>query len=339
MSSGFFSLPQPGVELIQAVAAADSRNPFLTPEYAAARQSLGSMTYAIGLRSGETLPSGCLAFISRHPLRRSLEITSVPDLLEVETFWDGLVELCRRLGVSRLQVDSYCSRTGRVPRLPGELGRHSRCEHILDLTVQSLANGLCTQHRRNISRAEKAGLSVRRAREASALRGHVELMDASMERRAQRGEDIELGSGPLPSALLKFGSGELFQAVQGERTLSSILVLRAKEGAYYQSAGTLPDGMKIGASPFLIWQVAQILRQEGLHVFNLGGATMENPGLYRFKTGFGTRPVALESASFRLQSSVQHRLETVMRSCWTSVRNQYLSLRDMRSYGPMARTD
>lgn len=340
MSSDFVSFLQPDVSVIQAVAAGDSTNPFLTPEYSIARESLGSSIYAIGLRTEETLRSSCLAFLSRNPLRRSLDIPSVPDLLDGETFWEGLVELCGKLGVSRLQVDSYSSRMGRVPQLPGEVDRRSRCEHVLDLTVQSLAAGLSTQHRRNISRAEKAGLSIRRTRESSSWKQHVELVDASMERRAQRGEDVEFGSQALPSALLKFGSAELFQAVQGEQTLSSILVLRAKDGAYYQSAGTLPEGMKLGASPFLISQVAESLRQEGLRHFNLGGATMQNPGLYRFKTGFGTKAVMLESASFRLQSGGQHRFETVIRSCWTSVKDGWLNLRSgMRSNAALADTD
>jgi hypothetical protein len=54
---------------------------------------------------------------------------------------------------------------------------------------------------------------------------------------------------------------------------------QSSTGAYYQSVGTPPEGLKLGASPFLISQVAGILRQEGVQIFNLGGAGEDNPGL------------------------------------------------------------
>jgi lipid II:glycine glycyltransferase (peptidoglycan interpeptide bridge formation enzyme) len=140
-------------------------------------------------------------------------------------------------------------------------------------------------------------------------------MNASMERRVQRGEEVETNSRDARSgALLASGSGELFRAVSGDRVLSSILILRASQGAYYQSAGTLPDGMKMGASPFLVSRVANILKQEGHRIFNLGGASDDNPGLLRFKAGFGTREVALEAASFCPKSVVERKVHTALQT-------------------------
>ena len=171
-------------------------------------------------------------------------------------------------------------------------------------------DGVSTQHRRNIVRASKAGLSLRRTREASACAKHLELMDASTERRASRGEKVDSGQDSArPLALLASGSGEIFQAVMGEQVLSSILVLRSSQGAYYQSAGTLPEGMRLGASPFLVSQVAALLKQEGARVFSLGGASAESPGLRRFKAGFGAREFELQAASFCPKSAAQRRLQ------------------------------
>jgi lipid II:glycine glycyltransferase (peptidoglycan interpeptide bridge formation enzyme) len=97
-------------------------------------------------------------------------------------------------------------------------------------------------------------------------------------------------------AFLQSGSGELFQAFRGDEALSSVLVLRSPEGAYYQSAGTSSEGMGFGASHFLIYCVASQLKSDGLHSFNLGGADKQT-GLSRFKAGFGASRVHLESAS------------------------------------------
>lgn len=120
-----------------------------------------------------------------------------------------------------------------------------------------------------------------------------------MERREQRGESVpSVQPDPFDRALLVSRAAELFQAYDGTSVLSSILVLRAPLGAYYQSAGTSPEGMELGASQFLISSVAAILQGEGMHLFNLGGAGDESPGLQRFKSGFGAHPVPLEAATF-----------------------------------------
>jgi lipid II:glycine glycyltransferase (peptidoglycan interpeptide bridge formation enzyme) len=124
----------------------------------------------------------------------------------------------------------------------------------------------------------------------------------------------------MPLALLASRAGEIFQAVDGDRVLSSILVLRSSTGAYYQSAGTSPEGMKVGASPFLISQVAGILRQEGVQIFNLGGAGEDNPGLQRFKAGFNVRQISLQAATFCPKSVSERKFHTALRSCWAWVR-------------------
>jgi hypothetical protein len=182
-------------------------------------------------------------------------------------FWRGVLQTCRDLKVWNLQIESYASQVGEIPQLTGELTRRDRVEYLFDLARENVLDGISSQHRRNISRASKAGLSIRRTRAQSVCTRHHELMDASLERRAKRGEKVPRLEMAMPLALLASQAGEIFQAVDGDRVLSSILVLRSSTGAYYQSAGTSPEEMKLGASPFLISQVAGILRQEGVLLF------------------------------------------------------------------------
>lgn len=314
----FRSVLRPPPSLIEQLAARDPANPVHASEYAKAHESLGARVCLFGLYAGNELVSGCIGYLSGWFLRRNLHIRSLPNLPEPETFWRGVLQSCRAQGVWRLQIDTYASPGAVIPQLPGELERRDRCEYVLDLGCENVLDGVSTQHRRNIGRARKAGVSIRRTREASAYARHLELMDASMERRANRGESVDLGQeSARPLALLASRSGEIFQAVIGEQVMSSILVLRSSQGAYYQSAGTSPEGMKLGASPFLVSQVADVLKQEGIRVFNLGGAGAESPGLQRFKAGFGARKVELQAASFCPKSVVERKLHAALRSCWT----------------------
>lgn len=320
MNLQFHSALGPSLTLIEGCEACDPTNPFCASEYIEARQSLNSKACFIGLYDGTELVSGGISFLSGSLLRRALDIPSLPSVVDALVFWRGILELCRKLKVWRLQVDTFGSRTGEIPHFPGELTRRARCEFVIDLEGNDILDGLSSQHRRNISRAYKAGLSIRRTRNPSALKTHRELMDASLERRANRGETIDRHESALPLALLASKSGEIFQAVHGEQVLSSILVLRSSKGAYYQSAGTRPEGMKLGASPFLVSQVAGILKQEGAQVFNLGGAGEDNPGLRRFKAGFNSREVALQAASFCPKSAPERKIHAALRCCWAWVK-------------------
>jgi len=232
-------------------------------------------------------------------------------------FWRGLQELCRALKVWHLEIDSFASPSSDIPQLPGELARKNRWEYLLDLVGCDYFSGVRRTHRGNINRAVKAGLSIRRTRDEAACAEHMKLIGASMVRRANRGEEVAVHqSSARPMALLNSGLGELFQAMDGERVLSSMLILHSSRGAYWQSAGTRPEGMKIGASPFLLSRVATTVKEEGAWVFNLGGATDDNPGLRDFKAGFGAREVALQAASFCPRSSVEREIHTALRTGW-----------------------
>lgn len=101
-------------------------------------------------------------------LRNSLVIPSLPPVSRPEVFCPGLLDLCQELKVWRLQIDTYSSLTVEIPQLPGELERRTRCEFVLDLERGDISDRLSGQHRRSISRAVKAGLRIRRTREASA---------------------------------------------------------------------------------------------------------------------------------------------------------------------------
>lgn len=274
-------------------------NPFATAAYFKSMRLLGCSTWVVGLQdSSNKLVYGCGAFIKKGRLNSALQITSLPNLdADNIIFWQGLSDFCRRLGVTQLELGTYASPHGTSPPLLGiRCVRKSRCEFVLDLSGD-LAGMLSSNHRRNVRKAQKAGIVVRRTRSDEAAIVHQKLMNQSMDRRRSRGEKIPLG-GPSSeaAAILESGAGELFQAIHEGSVLSSILVLRAAKGSYYQSAGTSPDGMAMGASHFLVHSVAIGLKTDGAHIFNLGGAD-EDSTLGRFKRGFGASHVPLYSAS------------------------------------------
>jgi lipid II:glycine glycyltransferase (peptidoglycan interpeptide bridge formation enzyme) len=246
-----------------------------------------------------------------------MEIASLPTAADTEGFWDGLLCFSAEHRVTHIEANSYASPPMVIPALKHETERRDRYEYVLDLRGFSV-DRMSTNHRRAIRKAKSNDLVIRRGVDRDACREHVRLMNLSANRRRQRGEVI---SGvPVTDEFLAFlecGCGELFQAVTATTVLSSALILRSARGAYYQSAGTAPEGMDLGASHFLISGIASRLQQEGLTTFNLGGAPSES-SLARFKSSFGATVVPLTSVSLYVAQAWRRKL-IYMKTAWDSV--------------------
>ncbi|MCC6916315.1 GNAT family N-acetyltransferase [Nitrosomonas sp.] len=294
----FIACPAEG-DVIAVLEKLQPANPFATVAYFESMRLLGYSIWVVGLQdSASKLVYGCGAFIKKGKLNSTLQITSLPNLgVDSHVFWQGLRDFSRRGGITQLELGTYASPYGTDPPLfDRRCTRKKRCEFILDISGD-LAEMLSSNHRRNVKKAQKAGIVVKQTRSAEAAVVHHELMNQSMDRRRSRGEKISLdGPSPEIAAILKSGAGELFQAIHEGSVLSSILVLQAAGGSYYQSAGTSPDGMAVGASHFLIHSITIKLKSEGAYIFNLGGAD-EDSTLGRFKKGFGASHIPLFSAS------------------------------------------
>jgi hypothetical protein len=242
------------------------------------------------------LASGCAAFIRTGRLNRLLHVTSIPAVPEDSPFWPGLLEFGRRQGLTQLELESYASDPGAAfPAGMRRCATRARCEYVLELTAD-IARGMGENHRRNLRKGGRRGLVIRRTRDEGAAESHHALMRESLDRRRARGEPVQApDDAHAHHAYLNAGVGELFQAVDHDTVLSSVLVMLAPRGGYYQSAGTSADGMASGASHFLIHGIANLLRQDGRELLNLGGAD-EGSGLAQFKSGFGASPVPLTAA-------------------------------------------
>ncbi len=301
MTGGQFTVAPADESAVQELGGLLPSNPFATPGFFEARRRLGATAWVLGVRDATgALTSGCGAFLLSGKLHRSLEILSLPSVEAVSPFWSGLRAFCRDHGVTQLELGTFASPPGtEIPSLEGQGARRSRREFLLDLTKDRSA-AISTNHKRNVKKAQKAGLTVARSRTGEAAKAHRELMNRSMDRRRTRGENVGSSTAAREdSVFLTSGAGELFQAFQDATTLSSVLVLRAPLAGYYHSAGTSPEGMAVGASHFLIDSIANQLQSEGAHTFNLGGAD-EDSSLARFKEGFGASRVPLVSASWSL---------------------------------------
>jgi len=294
----FHSDANPSKELCERVASLSPRNPFYTAAFVAARCAAGAQPWVLSLSANGELMTGCTAFMSAGRLTCRVEIPSLPNLPQGDAFWEGLREFCAQNKVTELLVNSFGSEAAAIPSIATEVWRRPRREFILDLADETHRK-LSSNHKRNVTRAEKAGFVVRQAANFEACREHARLVAASTKRREDRGEKSSDPVKPETFYLLTdTGAGTIHQAVFTGSVLSSVLVLIAARAGYYHSAGTTAEGMGLGASHFLVHRIAEGLRELGSEQFNLGGSGVEETGLSRFKMGFGATAVELEAARF-----------------------------------------
>lgn len=301
-------------------------NPFCTMPFIESHRHQGLQPLLLELEEGSGYYVACAAFLDKGALTRRIIIHSAPDVPRgTVSFWAPVADFCRRIHVSELEVHTFGSAPSTIPDLGHVLWRCPRVEFVLDLDRHA-STALATNHRRNVSRAERAKVTIRAASTEEACTIHAQLMRASLVRRKGLGEQVSSDGEEFADTwrLVQAGVGTLFQAVLAveSEVLSSILILKAPRGAYYHSAGSAAKGMELGASHLLVLTIAEMLKVEGMSRFNLGGAHSE--GLRRFKAGFGAREVELESAAFFLAGRARRRVLNVLRAA----RGQ---LREMRT--------
>lgn len=215
----FEGIVHPSDAIIDSVSALAPCNPFNSRAYAAAQQQVGQVPVALVLAAGSSLVAACIGYMGGRPVARTLEIPSAPDLpsdspAAAQSYWHDLMNFCRSHDVVQLELGSFSTQRLELPQLREQISRRTRREYVLDL--QGPLPKPSSNHRRNISRAQKLGIDVRRTRDSDALGDHTALMSSSMERREQRGETVPtVHADPFDSALLACNAAELFQAHDG----------------------------------------------------------------------------------------------------------------------------
>lgn len=240
-------------------------------------------------------------------LHRSFEITVFPELGARHGFWDALSAFAERSSVTQLlveQISAAFSDEPMIPSLQGETERYSNIRmYVWNLADSSWDRAISANHRRNIGRARKQGVGLASLSPADAVSVHLKLIGASLTRRSARGEPTNFASDEREvHEVLGTGRAEMFQASLDGEIVSSMIVYTLGPFAYYDSGGTSQPGMSVGASHFLMYSIAGLLRDRGISSLNLDVASVAAGGLARYKAEFGAEQWMVERVRCNLRS-------------------------------------
>ena len=314
--SPFRAESPPSPQLTSRLSASDRTNPFYSTQYLAYRSADGFQPWVLYLEERGEIVAVCSAFMKSGKLSRLLEIPSLPNLPDNDSFWQGLKKFCNGARVSDLLVNTFASPKSRIPLLSKENWRKRRCEYVLECQHPDLWKQIRKGHWYSVKKGRKAGLILCHGTDAKACQEHARLVSESMMRRLNRGEAVSwTRDTDQLLAITRNGAGEVFQALLDGKVVSSNLILLAEKGAYNHSQGASKEGFDCGAPHFLLYETVNYLREKSFEIFNLGGTDQVNAGLERFKSGFGatTSRVELEAAEFFLGSPFFGTVRSVIR--------------------------
>jgi hypothetical protein len=165
--------------------------------------------------------------------------------------------------------------------------------HTLDLTptVDRLYRGLHrTAFQQPLRRAEREGVCYVSGRTESLLEQFYSLLVATRRRH---------GLPPQPMSWFRnlaecFGDRlTVHVASRGRQPLAAILTLRHKQVLVYKYSASDERFHRLGAVPFLLWQVILDAKGQGLSLFDLGRTDADHASLATFKERLGATRSAL----------------------------------------------
>jgi hypothetical protein len=229
-----------------------------------------------------------------------------------EAVLTAIMDALQRFDAVELVIESFDSEwladRGERPK-PREIRERDEFVIPIDTPEQILFDSLASGHRRQVRRGEKSGWRVEESEGEAARALLVSVQQLAARRAASRGSGFVVRVPQLTTldATARAWGATMFVAWQDDTPLAAALVGWANKRAFYVMGGSTDAGYECGASLWLHWRIARRLAGSGHVTYNLGGSarTAAAPGdpshgLYRFKSGFGSRVVSCRSMSWLL---------------------------------------
>jgi len=210
--------------------------------------------------------------------------------------------------IGRIELESFDGPTPPPDLAALRFAPRERFEFLLPLVGDEASRfaRLKSSHRRKVRAAEKAQVTVADETGRTELTLLRALQGGTQERRADRGEEMELLDPRqyerLAATFVARGGGRLFVGRLAGEPVSAVLCGVERDRAYYLMGGTTPAGFACNAATLVLWRAACLLAATGVTELNLGGVPRAaeqdghaQHGLLRFKDGF--EPVRIDCRS------------------------------------------
>ena len=174
--------------------------------------------------------------------------------------------------------------------------------HTLDIgdPLETIGERFACATRRAIAKAKRAGVTVRplvgEAGVASFMKFHVRLRKHKYRLLAQPWRFFSA----IAERFEATGGWHMLGAWHGDTLLAATIYLRWGETLFYKfNASEQGSGLALRPNNLLVWAGIALAKELGLKTFDFGPSDDDQPGLIRFKDGFGTAKRELRFVAWR----------------------------------------
>lgn len=162
--------------------------------------------------------------------------------------------------------------------------------HVIDLEsdVAAIESRLHSSARRAIRKAEREGLTVRRANDIESMRRFYRLMVLTRRKHGLLPQPWRFFEN-IHRHLFSTGAGHLLLAEWRGRPVAGDLLLRFRDELLYKFNASDPRFLHLRPNNLLLWQAICTGSQLGCRTLDLGRCEEGNEGLRRFKLLWGSR--------------------------------------------------
>lgn len=185
------------------------------------------------------------------------------------------------------------------------------CDQVVmldDGDEDALFSRLAEACRRNVRKALKSNVEIKRLNEPDSINHYYEIAQVSAQRTGESLAPLSYYQ-DIWNALRPSNRCWLLAAVHDGEPVAMLFVLLDKGGASYLGGVSSAKGLELRANDMVHWGLIRVLKQEGQRCYRLGPAFPGLPDEWpivrvsRFKTKFGARFVPLTTGSYFLKPS------------------------------------
>lgn len=236
-------------------------------------------------------PAGAVAFceiqdfFGRRIVSLPFSDTCDPLITSVDA-WRGLLATLQSHEIPvhlRCLEEHRVSTTGQV-----KIVKTARWHRLhLEDSIENLWRRISPEARRAIRRSERAAVNIRPLKGEPDLAAfhqmHVALRKSKYRLLAQPRHFFEV----LEKRFQEIGSWHSLAAYLGPRMIAGVIYLRWDDTLYFKFNASAEDALNVRPNNLLVWEGVRLAKLLGCRYLDLGPSDIDQPGLIRFKRGFG----------------------------------------------------
>jgi hypothetical protein len=177
---------------------------------------------------------------------------------------------------------------------------HYTHELNLSKTEKELFSGLRDSTRRNIKKADKAGVSVEISQSLESTKSFYRLNCITRKRHGLPPQPFSFFERLLEHVISK-GHGILVSAAYSGEVIASSVFLHFGKGAIYKYGASDLAHQDLRPNNVVMWEAIKWCKERDFETFNFGRTEPENEGLLQFKRGWGAEERQLRYCKYDLK--------------------------------------